>query len=1356
MLKHFKALLADKKGLTLVETLVALTILTLVLFCVTPLFVINFDTIKISGKKAKDVYANASILQKVLGNFETGDETANAGYDVNVANADITLSGNGTSYMVKSQGDLLVSNPENIADGYATVKGDAPNSCFQVFPQSLTDDFKEAYLNVAAIGFSFVDEPNSSIYKLYCNKDGVETLLTYGEDYTMRRVKSNNPAAEKRVMQIVLYGGTDVNFSNSPLTFKYKGYSKQIQIDAPSMVMVGEKSKDGYRYYVTRGETEKDEKGDDRLIVLERNMIGKGDAPLTSAMNDVAWVSAEDADRYAVGADGEKYGYYVMCGDNGQIRRFWQDKTTGNYYWGGDYTYYTDINHNRVEGNSYIKATGSNDDGQGRTLSTSVSYRFLSRRGTRGNEGTDGYQLVHGTKGSGSTEARPNDAMAVSANMWTVTALDDSALSANAYYYASDGKMFYYYIDESLRSGAWDYALVASEVGDGSFDALRNNLFGKNGNYKEPSGAEWYIRAEKNYDPWNFEALSWLKAKDDSYYTIQGIDPSSVNPASYPITLTSVGAIVLQGSTNIGNDKAYAGSTSYANYDVADGGTVIADNLSTYPTSTYTLYCGYIPAAYDVWSRKAPSGTSVEIAKDESIWNSTGEKDPHRLVSNNTYTYYYESATKDKNNATANHPELAVNSYLNRMSNDILNSGAEKNALWKGTFGVTPYLTSGTSINLKKDATWVYRGRYKVSSNRHHLDFVYYWPYTNIDYAVTGKFFDANTPKSEYEDLFAYETNSSLVLNRVYSTQGDKNNATRQQYLTGGKVMDITCSYYSHPFALHIAANPSVDSKSFMLGNNKTESSQWSYVYANRRETVTILKIASTRIPVPQSDNDTEAKDIAVSLAAGYAQGGSMTFSETGTNSDFVTYVNNIMPIGIVYLRAGTARIGPQQSNGMTTYEYQAIDNTGYKLNEESNYFHQFYYLNSKLDQGTENAGGKGINAGGDEYTLFGIFSGIEAHIGDMYGAYYWENNRHIVHRSADGGQPLGNNHSQNTDGNGSYNYVRCHPMLDTKVTCVAWGTTWNNNPEAMWGTDNGTVLSWWVDLNETNKKDVNSSNWNDKHVAAEMQSFQWIENIDNNYFSVTGNATGSNTNYKETVGAHWGSKNNYVAQTFLRYNSGAQKEAFSTFFDKSTQENGYWKNGYGFISNLTCINDITYANDYWVAVGSQSGRDPAEFCGNNSLPNPGGNYYGGSNNVTAYTGNGRGGSWINVRYWYDAKGTGKQSEDNATYLWKAVKISNNSNYNIVQINCLNGVWFATGYEDSNRNGEWDENERAVVCWARDPLAPCDGYDGLGHKTEGRWSENTQFYRTTGKGQYTAMPASDVGGINSVACRDDA
>lgn len=1345
MTNRIKALFKDTKGLTLVETLVAITILALLVFCITPIFLVNLDTIRISGDKAVKIHRNAGVMQKVLGNFETGDETANAGYDIDVASADVMLSGNDISFTVKAQGDLLVSNPNDIKDGFATVKADAPNSSFQVFPKSLTDDFKEAYLTVAAIGFSFVDEPGSSVYELYCNKDGdpdkctADEKLVYGQDYTMQRVKSNDPTVEKRVMQIILYGGTDVNFSNSPLTFKYKGHKEKIQVDAPSMIMVGEKSKDGYRYYVTRGETEKDSEGNDRLIVLERYM---DNAPLTSAMNDVAWVSAEDADQYAVGADGEKYGYYVMCGDNGQIRRFWQNPTTGNYYWGGDYTYHTDINLNRVEGNSYIKAEN--------IKSTSVSYKFLARRGNPGDEGKGGFKLVQGTKGSGSKEARDNNAMVATQNMWTVTALDGGDASQNAYFYASDGKMLYYYMDEGLNNGGFDRGLQASQVGDGSFYALRDNVFGKT-SYKVGDVTRKF-RGTGYYNEWNFEALSWLRANHDSYYTIKGINPASVNRDAYPITLTSVGAIVLQGSDNIGDEQPYAGSTSYANYDVSDGGTVIQGSVANYPTDTYTLYCGYIPSAYDVWSRKAHDGCSLDIAKgvgglikDNTVAN--------QLVAKETYDYYYETANRSKNNAEK-HPNLEVDSNLNRRSNDIFEGATEKNPLWRGTFGITPYFTSGDNATLRQKASLVYQGRYSWSSNRkHNVDYIWYWPYTNVDYAVTGKFFDAHTDTSIIKDDFADSISPAFNENTIYSTRGDENIYPRQQYLTNGRVIDITCSYYSHPFALHIAANPSIDQKAYML-DNKTGSNQFSYYYANRRETVTILNVASAKIPAAGE------KDVNVSLAVGYAQGGSITFSETGdiTNRTYAGYVNNIMPIGIVYLRAGTAWLTKQQAYGNSTNEYQAVDRTGYRLADESNYFHQFYYLDSKLGDKYKNPNGPGSSNAEDEYNFLGL--GLVAHIGNMYGAKYWQNNRHIIFRSSDGGVPDQNDH--NNQPNGNYNYLRCHPMVDTKVTCAAWGTTWNNYPEAMWGTDNGTVLSWWVDLNASDLNDESkSSNHDDNSTEAEFQAYHWIDNVEGKAFQTR------SFSWKNTIGVHQADSDSNPNPVTFNYglNGKTFPGQFRTFFDKSTQEHQYYEQGYGFISTLSSINDIAYANDYWVAVGNQAtGKTnlrglticPALYCGNNSLPNPSSKYYGGSNDIKAYTGNGQGGSWVNVRYWYDAKGTGRQAEDNATYLWKAVKISDNENYNIVQINCLNGIWFATGYEDANQDGEWDEGERAVVCWARDPLASCDAYDGLGHTAAGRWSENTQFYSTTGKGQYQAMSSSDVGGINSVACRDDA
>ena len=207
MLKQIKKNLLRNEGMTLVEVLTALTILTLIIFCFAPLFATNLKTIKTSGDKAVTVYRNTGIMQKVLGNFTTGDDNSNVGYDIDVANVPMNLSGNGGhgSYSVTALGDLIVSDPTNIENGFQTVKTDAPSTYFEVFPYEITDDFKEAYLTVAAIGTTFVDDPaTSSAYKLYVNKNGTRVQLTRGTDYVIKRAETTNPNAENKILTVVL------------------------------------------------------------------------------------------------------------------------------------------------------------------------------------------------------------------------------------------------------------------------------------------------------------------------------------------------------------------------------------------------------------------------------------------------------------------------------------------------------------------------------------------------------------------------------------------------------------------------------------------------------------------------------------------------------------------------------------------------------------------------------------------------------------------------------------------------------------------------------------------------------------------------------------------------------------------------------------------------------------------------------------------------------------------------------------------------------------------------------------------------------------------------------------------------
>ncbi|MGN1161096.1 MAG: hypothetical protein ACI4SX_02505, partial [Candidatus Fimenecus sp.] len=903
-MKKIKEYLNNKCGMTLVETLTALTILTLVIFCFAPLFLSYFNTIKISGDKLQATYLEAGKLQSLLGSKGTG---ANTGYESNVSaiplvftapettvtrdsvtqtipqtSVAVATASNTPNALDPVKGNFIYSNPSNVMAGFSTIYTDSLNSNIKCFPSSLTDDFVTAYITIVADGFNFANDHmnDTSVYALYCtvanssNTGSDLKQLVYGKDYDLERVSGT-----QNILLLTLYGGTDVSYENSPLVFNYNNgaYVKEIEIDAPTMIMVGEKATDGnYYYYVSRGDVD----DDGNLIILRRTMNSKDpktgtNVTLNSAMNDVEWVPAESGDGRNVDSDGDKYGYYVMCGDNGQIRRFWRNNATGNYYWGGDYTYYTDAKFDKVN-NSYFY-NGTN------TYSTNVSYKFSFRA----NAGSSGFNLANNDQKN----------YLQSVNIWSITAFGDNTNGRVSQFWGSDGRLFYYQSNTgSLMPPV--YAVI------------------KDGSYQNNSG-DRMVNGQ--------QSQTWLNGSKDNYYDLTGADTNE-----NPITLTSVDAIVLSGYSVGAGDGYY--------WDVAKSGESYLSNWGcyptvNYPTSSYTLYCGYIPASMDMWTTKSsPNGS---FADSMAKTNDGGSK---------------SSITTSK---------------LDRVDNSIDATAAYPR--WKGTLGITPYLTRANlltgayTLEATSSGSRVY---YKYNWNwGQKYEYLNYYPYENLDYALTGKFYDGSIFEKENKTMLLSDVaknTSTLVTpaNLSYSAINGK-----QQYMTNGKVVDITMAYLSHPFAIHAGANPT-DDVVYDLSNSKDGNKI--YYWNNMRETITFLDCASTVIP--NGDND-----IPVSLLVGYVMGGTAEFN--GSN----IYVNTIMNNGIVFLRAGAAQHGTQSSANSKTEEYYAKDKTGYKLNSESNVFHQFYYLNSKTD------------ASVDPH-----YDASYKHIGNLYGANYWQNNRHI------------------------------------------------------------------------------------------------------------------------------------------------------------------------------------------------------------------------------------------------------------------------------------------------------------------------------------------------------------------------
>lgn len=1320
MLKNIVNNIKSKKGMTLVEVLTAITILMLMVFCFTPLFLSYLDGVNRAGVKVQESYHESGVLQKLIGARGTGDTS---GYIAPVANIPLSLTAptatvkrnseqcvmngstlvvvdkngngpngspvNGDQYIDTINGDFLYSNPNDPKKGYTTIYTDGLNASMQCFPTSLTDDFKIAYLTIASQGFTFASNnfKDTSMYKLsYTDSNGDLQKLTYGKDYSIERL--NNKA---NMLVLELYGGTDVSFEHSPLVFEYNGgsYKKEIEVDAPQMMMVGEKSPDGkYYYYVSRGEL--DENGN--LIILRRQMnsvdpkLPSGDQNVTldAAMNDVEWVPADTADKYARDGNSNPYGYYAMCGDDGQIRRFWKNPKTGNYYWGGDYTYYTDFYLDRYDGKQYMNAD--------KTYSKGTSYKFLVRR----NNANDGFNMANYTNFT-----RPDwNNNLQSANVWSATAFSDQE-GISTFFYAADGKIYNY-----LTKTPDDKNLGAIALGpnyDQAQKLITDHRFGLVNT--DPTQDDYLNRdgrgATGNYD------YAWYRANSsnlDAFYQMTGRAPGK------EITLTCVDSMYLTGQGG-----SYYTDVKQGSYELSEHG---ATTNVAYPTETYTLYCGYIPAAMDAWSQQTGFPSS----------------------------YLYATVHEDPNSDGVEPKDITSKSKLNRAPGSETIEITAQYPKWRGNFGVIPYLTRPNLLTQKhtlevqgtgSHAYYRYHGGKWWGGKWEYMnEYVDFYPYENLNYALTGKLYDAQT---DITGLFNQDRNHyagpELMENNIYNTIYDK-----QKHLTNGKVVDITLSYLSHPFATHLSTNPTDD---FASDQSNDSWSPYVMYWNNRRETVTFLDCASTIVSTPNGD-------IPVSLMVGYTMGGIVEYS----GSD--CYVSTVMNNGIVYIRAGNADIKQHKNfnniatgSASFTGEYMGKDSTGYKLDSESNVFHQFYYLNSRNGRNST----KPERAGG------------ASHIGNVYGADYWQNNRHIDYMSLNGGEPDKNDEQHKQTEN--LNYLRCHPMSNTKVNCVEWGSTWNNNPEAMWGTENGTLLSWWIDIQfvqgigkykplEThpryqnvpyaNRRTRASDFWNDQSVAAEFQSYKWIDNVDGKTFKVVSHF------FRDTVGAHYGydhgDNNSYSP---IGFKGNKAHEAYAEFYDKGSREldwlgkggGSYYKDNLGFISVLESINDVEYSNDMWVAVGDQSGKNPADYCANGKMD------IGSTKNCQAYTDGGTGdGSWVNVRYWVDFQDNKAHSDTNSHYLWKAVKISNNNNYNIVQINYLNGIWYATGYVDENNNDEWNEGERAVVCWATNPLISCNDDSDVGG-----WTENTIFYDDDGNGNFKAIPESEIGAINSVATR---
>ena len=558
--------LREKTGMTLTEVLVALAVLSIAIMCFLPLAQSSFKNIYTVGEATKSNYRAVGLIERLIGN-----NGANGAYEVSTDNVPLQMkvkniaiqATDGT--MQSINGASIVSKPENVEAGFSTFICDSVTAKMVCYPSHISDDFLTKTITLYAAGFRFSDV--SEFQLSYTDSTGTLQTVpggTYNDSNPYCRIKIDKDNAS--IAYLTLVGDNDyIRFENSPLHVKYRVYELDIEIDAPTVIMVGEEAADGnYYYYVTSGEP--DEDGNLDIVRKKMNSVDplgriSGNITLSSAMNDVEWVAAGEGDNGAGGVN--QYGYYVMCGDNGQIRRFWKNPATGNYGWGGDWTTAHEYYYNGDE-----SSTPTVTDTKMYNTTVDSSYVYIKDPTKDIDDLTDD---AYGINLIPRLDENVID-YPIYNTLYTQTAFSMNALNKhpNIEVYTMGNVLWAHRVTSWNKQAGEVKEFDNKYVNDSTSDESGWTYFFANGGGWNDIlvGGNAHLR---RYPLKKKNATIKLKASEMTPYAeYYGLDEDTTNY----ITLTSVDSVTMQ--------KSYTSST--------------------HPTQSYTLYCGYIPAVMDLWA----------------------------------------------------------------------------------------------------------------------------------------------------------------------------------------------------------------------------------------------------------------------------------------------------------------------------------------------------------------------------------------------------------------------------------------------------------------------------------------------------------------------------------------------------------------------------------------------------------------------------------------------------------------------------------------------------------------------------------------------------------------------------------
>lgn len=571
--KRFKESLKSQRGMTLPEVLTAMTLLVLIIMVFTPLFMQYYRNVKVAGDMSQQTYKKASLMERLSANRGNNGNS----YETYCADVPIKFTSKANNKVMSFEGmdegvdgTFVMSNYQNPSpNDYVTYYGASNGKKMSCFPNTISDDFSEKTIFVVATGFEF-EKGKDFTLSVTVGTDGDTTKVTRIQNGKHYKFNSSTDYIKDldgklTIAKITLFGANDtICFENSPLIIQYEDAKPlRVAITAPEIILVGEGTVDGAsgdtpgsesnRYYYATSGLPNQKTG--QLEIIAKTM--KGDAALKSAMNDVEWVQPGMGDN--MNGDKNTYGYYVMGGDAGQIRRFQLAKNGKNYMWGGD---------NVVQYSRYYN------------LDAVTSGSWLQAKDRGGSwEGSYNSGGVFQNK----TLAFVNTTEATSSTIFGST---DRALRIYSHNGSliDNGNVFLYTNKPGV--GTYKYALFTYSYSTITTDKQKTS---KGTNFS--NARAYYVNGTKETD--SDENWNLFPEADRVNMNVEGYKKTTGYKHDNTITITSVGAIPV------------------FNEYVANGTSPVI-NSNIYPTQPYTLYTGYIPAIINVGGlRYRSSGLDV-------------------------------------------------------------------------------------------------------------------------------------------------------------------------------------------------------------------------------------------------------------------------------------------------------------------------------------------------------------------------------------------------------------------------------------------------------------------------------------------------------------------------------------------------------------------------------------------------------------------------------------------------------------------------------------------------------------------------------------------------------------------------